>query len=466
MHKPRAISLLCVTGLSLISPCLTATTLTAQSQAARVLDQAKELYSKGENEAAAILFYQALHYAQGNRKDSKVVTSVGKLLKIVDPVTRQRTIGYKKAARGLMNQAKSYKRLKWFDLAIHLAFESQDLDPKGAKAMLKGLGRAAPAAFRDAKRLPKPVAVDAPVARQATGWKLFEPEQVAAYDWKEESGVHTMTSKPAAAAFALFDRQSAGQAAVSAEFKRTDSTGGAGMLFGARNYQDFYMVEVIFRMNQSVVRLLRWDSKKESTETIKSGWVRLTRDARKDWVRVAVHIEDQGYAILINGKEVFKVKTRSQPEGRMGYFVPPGKSGSVSFRSPYIGPIRKKPTPKKAAPEKNPVFEALDGIEKNIGETPAQKQKAVLELFALQRKNIFAGDEKVSQRIEELLGSACLEYAKLSAARTEAATALLEVAKRYEAAGWKQLARTVLVDAAVFSEAAATRLRGPSKKAK
>ncbi len=459
MNTRRAISLLCLTGL-----CLTGTMLSAQSQAARVLDQAKELYGKGEKESASILFYQVLNLAQGNRQDNKVARTAGKLLKIVDPITRQRTIGYKKAARGLIEQAKAYKQLKWFELAIHLAFESQDLDPRAAKAMLKGLGRAAPAAFRNARRMPKPSAAPEPEARQAAGWKIFEPGRIASYGWKEDSGVYTVTPKLDASALAIFDRRTSGRCAVSAEFRRASAAGSAALVFGARDYQDFYVVEVLLSMNQSEVRVLRWDPKKESVGLVQRGLVKLTRDARKNWVKIAVHIETQAYAVLVNGKEVFKVKTTIQPHGRVGYFVPPGASELVSFRFPYVGPIEKKPSPKEEAPKKNSVLEALERIEKSIGEN--QKQKAVLGLFALQRKNVFVGDAKVGERIEELLGSACPEYATLRAGRNAAATALLDVAKRYEDAGWKRLAREVLLDAAVFSDTAAGRFRETNPKTK
>ncbi len=459
MNLRRAISLVCLTGL-----CLTGTTLSAQSPAARMLDQAKERYSNGEKESASILFYQVLNLAQGNRQDNKVARSAGKLLKIIDPVTRQRTIGYKKAARGLIEQAKAYKQLKWFELAIHLAFESQDLDPRAAKAMLRGLGRAAPAVFRNARRMPKPSAAPKPEAKQAAGWKIFEPGRIASYGWKEDSGVYTVTPKLEAGALAIFDRRTSGRCAVSAEFRRASAAGSAALVFGARDYRDFYVVEVLLSMNQSEVRVLRWDPKKASVGLVQRGLVKLTRDARKDWVKIAVHIETQAYAVLVNGKEVFKVKTTIQPHGRVGYFVSPGASDPVSFRFPYVGPIEKKPSPKEEAPKKNPVLEALERIEKSIGEN--QKQKAVLGLFALQRKNVFVGDAKVGERIEELLGSACPEYAKLRAGRNAAATALLDVAKRYEDAGWKRLAREVLLDAAVFSDTAAGRFREMNPKTK
>jgi hypothetical protein len=467
MNTRRAISLLCLSGLCLSGLCLsglclTATTLSAQSQAARVLDQAKVLYGNGEKESASILFYRVLNLAQGNRQDNKVARSASKLLKIVDPVARLRTIGYKKAARGLIEQAKAYKQLKWFELAIHLAFESQDLDPTTAKAMLNGLGRAAPAAFRNARRMPKPGAAAQPKAKQTAGWKIFKPGRIASYGWKKDSGVYTVTPKLKAGALAIFDRRTSGRCAVSAEFRRASAAGSAALVFGARNYQDFYVVEVLLSMNQSEVRVLRWDPNKESVGLVQMGLAKLTRDARKDWVEIAVHIEANAYAVLVNGKEVFKVKTTTQPHGRVGYFVSAGASDPVSFRFPYVGPIEKKPPPTKQAPKKNPVLEALERIEKSIAEN--QKQKAVLGLFALQRKNVFVGDAKVGERIEELLGSACPEYAKLRAARNTAATALLDVAKRYEDAGWKRLAREVLLDAAVFSDTAAGRFRETNPK--
>ena len=98
---------------------------------------------------------------------------------------------------------------------------------------------------------------------------------------------------------------------------------------------------------------------------------------------------------------MFKVKAAIQPHGRVGYCVPQGASDPVSVRFPYVGPIT-KPSPKEAAAKKDPVLEALERIERSIGEN--QKQKAVLGLFALQRKNVLVGDATVGKRIEELLG--------------------------------------------------------------
>ena len=472
-HAPAVVVLLGALGA--VSAVSTTGAIRAQEKPqtqpdpARLLQRARGLLEKGEEEQATRLLWQAqCALATGADKNRKLKRTIDGLAAKTDPNNSKRRAAYTAAARTLIQEANAYKRTKWFRVALHTLREAEEFDGKIVQYQLKSLSRAAPRIFRLAEKAK--ATAGAGNAESGPELVIYNEAAIKNSKWTVKPGL--VTSSPLGSVTAspviLFEKPSHENCRLSVSIKRSSAgPGQASLVFGASSYHDYFIYELQFYAGTSATaRVYHYDG--QQVRVLATTPVYLPQEKRTGWLESAVRIDGSEVVLLLDGKQINAFSVNRDAHGMPGLHVSKTNENQdpVQFRNLEVEPLG---TTEANPGADNPGTARLDRAEAILSK--GDKDRGVLQVLLVRGTLAELEDptrrQALAARINTLMGKAYPRYALAQKRRATAAATLCDLAETYQSSGWKTVADDILRDVEVLSSATrmkAVEASGPGRR--
>ncbi|MCA8955180.1 MAG: DUF1080 domain-containing protein [Planctomycetes bacterium] len=430
-----------------------------------VLDSVREaeaLLQKGEKERAAQLL-RSCRSRTGEVPDTMrraIEDSIAAMLERADPHGADLKSAEQRAADAFLDLAKTYRVRKWYRTSLRMVREAERYDGSRIGEALHSLKVMAPRLF--AKTTPAPVAsseaagprdqlADAVIRDEyAQGWKIT----------KQTITSPRVPDKPSSNLALLFDKPTHGDGEVGIDVKWSDAEGQVGMLFGATDYNEYFMYYIdYYGDGRGIATVSSWSG--EVFKKLSSVEFHSPKVFKDRWNRLAVRVDGTTATLLLAGETVHTVTLPSAPRGRIGLTIgvaAPGKS-PVEFRGLQVkspAELAREKAQAAAArlrakedPHQRAATEQIAAAEDSLNaKQPEEAFLAVLEAGPhVPRVRSAAVRSALQQSILTLCKRSNRVFKQHRDAYTKAAKALLGAANSYTAGGWHTTARELLVRA-------------------
>ncbi|MHC4077147.1 MAG: hypothetical protein ACYST0_01755 [Planctomycetota bacterium] len=425
-----------------------------EPDALALVARAEALHKDGKDEQASGILRQAaarLAVMPAGVMRTNLEKVINDLLAKADPVTTRRREAFQLAAAEFVKLSSSYKRRKWYRMALLALRDAERLDPTSAAEPLAQLRQKGASAFawEEARRQQLS-------ARPAAARKAEPKDRLSAFTGVNIAGwkvTPTLITSPMpndeASDLVLTRRLKHGDGTVSIEVKRTNTKGEVGLLFGANSYEDYFIQAVHYHKEGDIsLGVFYWCDGK-LTELGQSDFFTLAGKAREDWLRYGLRIQGNKVTCFVGDKDRLTVECPRKPHGRIGVSVARASTGQVQFRKLHVvGPPEPKPR------EKTPTEKLMEKVAEAEQQMKSRKREAregaVLALIEARRMSRALPKDTVGKTVREsirqLMVKANRPHGNLEKTRRAAAEAILVAADGYSNNRWHKTARALLLD--------------------
>lgn len=401
---------------------------------------------------------RALFYEPRGVLHGSLQKTIAGLLEKADPNRVLWVEAFDKGASELVNTSQMYRRRKWSRIADRLLDDAESLSPAIAAKERERSARSS----RSGSKKKSEVKKKAPTGPKDLMAK-FRPSEA----WGWDVGREIVKSPPLKMAthHLLGSIQCLKDAMVSLDVKRPDTQSQAAIIFGGRDYEDYFILDLIYYRGTDC-QAIAYHWKAPNLKEIGTKRFRLSEEQRGDWVRYAVRIDGKRATFFIDEKELFSVPCEREPYGMIGMLI----SGISKYKDPVH--YRKLFIYEPKNESKN---EPVDGPKKidtrllhNISKAEKlledrKNEDATLILLDAQQEVRAHLNETLKKTlgdtIRKLIRRADRTNTRFNKTRVAAAASLVTLSKTYVEAKWYDVAGEILKRAAVLDRTATLDLR-------
>lgn len=427
-----------------------------EPDALALLATAEALHKEGKDEEASSILREVALKLEATPESvmrSNLEKVVQELLQKADPTEARRREAFQLAAAEFVKLSDSYKRRRWYRMALLALRDAERLDPSTAVAPLTDLQKKGASAFaweeahrqaRDAK----PAAATRPEPQDR-----LSAFPAGAEGWKSTPTLLTTPVPVDGSSHRLLTaRLRHKDGTVSIEARRTDTKGQVQLLFGARSYDDYFILSVDYHGGGSTCLGVFYWSEGKLTHLAFSNFFDLKKEVREGWLRYGVRISGKKVTCFVGEEDRVTVDCPREPHGRIGVAVAQASTGQVQFRKLHAEPPPKpdpKPEREKSAAEQL-MAQVAKAEQLMKSRKSADKEEAVVTLVEAGRLGKSLGDDTVGKTvrasIQQLLIKANQPHGDHEKTRRAAAEAILVLADAYSKQGWHKTARSLLLE--------------------
>jgi hypothetical protein len=418
-----------------------------------LVDRSEKLLASGSAERATRLLIVAeralLAESPGVLRDSLRATILG-LAEKADPNRKVRMDTFARAAGELIKTSRMYGRRGWHSIASRLLEDAAELSPERVAKERSKAARTGSASRFGRKKTPSGPEdlLSRFKASDANGWDVRRDEIRSPPPTKTGSAVLVGPVK------VENDRM------VSIEVKRPNTASLAAILFGAIDYDDYFIFDVDFRTGtECAVTVYHW--KAPRLKELGVAFFHIPKARRGDWLRYAVRIEGKKVTCFVGKKSRITVMCDREPYGSIGMHVSGASPyrGAVAYRRLRV--YKPKRSTGGGAPDTKPLIANISRAEGLIRERKNEAATLLLldaehDVAALANATL---QKTLGQTVAKLIRRADRTIARYKGSRVAAAVALVGLAETYANAKWYFLAGDILTHAERLDRSSAAALR-------
>jgi hypothetical protein len=418
-----------------------------------LVDRSEKLLASGSVEGATRLLIEAeralLAEPPGVLRDGLQATILGLAVQ-ADPNRKVRVDTFARAAGELIKTSRMYGRRGWSSIANRLIQAAAELSPERVAKERAKAARSGSAGRSGKKKSPSGPAdlLSRFKASDSNGWDVRRDE------------IRSPPPTKTGSAVLLGPVKVEKDQMVSIEVKRPNTASLAAMLFGAIDYEDYFILDVDYNAGtECAVLVYHW--KAPHLKELGVAYFNIPKAKRGDWLRYAVRIEGKKATCFIGENSRITVTCDREPYGSIGMHV--------SGASPYRGAVAYRRLlvyePKRpsggGAPDTKPLIANISRAERLIRERKNEAATLLLldaeyDVAALNNATL---QKTLGQTVAKLIRRADRTIAKYKGSRVAAAVALVGLAETYANAKWYFLAGDILTHAERLDRPSAAALR-------
>ncbi|HLQ36698.1 MAG TPA: hypothetical protein VK348_02765 [Planctomycetota bacterium] len=388
---------------------------------------------------------QAMRLLPANAARDAATAAIATLLPKADAAYAARAEAMAAVAKSLFELERAYKVRNWFTTAVSLCEAAAEFDAPAAQKELAALYKLQPA-------LAPKAGATGPAPAASAIEKLGKDDVSGAWQFRDGTlWSPSPLSTEDSACFLTKTEHKDQRIGVTIETGDRDAM--AGLLFGAANRNDYYIIDLHTFRGHGGTRLVLYQWRKDKLLTIAQAEHTFTKSATAR--RLELLVRGDSVEARLDGAAVLATGCPSVPHGKLGFFVSAVSPlrESVVFRDFALEPL---PDPGASAASnaqeqaRNSILAGVAEAEKLLQQKKNEPAAERLRAARRDAQQLVAGTlrDGMVASIDKQLAQADVLQLRRSKAEVEAALALRKLAERYADAGWLRAAEQVALSAA------------------